>query len=106
MHVLKTKIFFLLGHYVEVFKKWRRCNFYSFQTAFNLDVTSENKCFIYHLFHTDYRLETTIARAGVSKCGARFETLFRGPTQWCIEILERVHQGVMVEIGDVMNARP
>jgi len=44
--------------------------------------------------------------AGVSKCGARFETLLRGPTQWCVEIFERVNQGVMIEIGDVTKARP
>jgi len=25
------------------------------------------------------------SRAGVSKCGARFETLLRVPTQWCAE---------------------
>jgi len=48
----------------------------------------------------------TVVRAGVSKCGARLETLLRGPTQWCAEILERVHQGAMIEIGDVTKARP
>jgi len=35
-----------------------------------------------------------VPRAGVRKCGARFETLLRGPTQWCVEIFEGVHQGV------------
>ena len=43
-------------------------------------------------------------RAGLSKCGARFETIFRDPTQWCVEI-SGVH-GVMIEIGDVTKARP
>jgi len=38
--------------------------------------------------------------AGVSKCGVLFETLLRGPTQWCAEIFEGEH-GVMIEIGDV-----
>jgi len=45
-------------------------------------------------------------RAGVSRCGARLETLLRGTTHWCVEILERVHQGSMIEIGDVTKARP
>jgi len=45
-------------------------------------------------------------RPGVSKCGARFETLLRGPTQWCIEIFEGVNQGVMIEICGVTKARP
>jgi len=44
-------------------------------------------------------------RAGVSKCGVRFETLLRGPTQWCVEILLRVDHGVMIEIGDVTKVR-
>jgi len=39
-------------------------------------------------------------------CGARFEALLRGPTQWCVEIFERVNQRVMIEIGDVTKARP
>jgi len=50
--------------------------------------------------------ETAPRRVGVSKCGARFETLLQGLTQWCVEILERVHQGVMIEIGDVKKVRP
>jgi len=37
--------------------------------------------------------------AGVSKCGALFETLLRSPTQWCTDIFEGEH-GVMIEIGD------
>jgi len=40
------------------------------------------------------------SRAGVSKCGALFETLLRGPTQWYVESFEGEH-GVMIEIGDV-----
>jgi len=31
---------------------------------------------------------------------------FAGPTQWCVEIFEGVHQGVMIEIGDDTKARP
>jgi len=27
-------------------------------------------------------------RAGVSKCGTKFETLLPSPTQWCVEIFE------------------
>ena len=46
-----------------------------------------------------------LIRAGVSKCGARFETFLRGPTQWCVDIFSGVH-GVMIEIGDVTKARP
>jgi len=34
------------------------------------------------------------------------ETLLRGPTQWYVEIPERVHQGVMIEIEDARKARP
>jgi len=45
-------------------------------------------------------------RAGVSKGGARFETLLQGPTQWRIGIFEGVNQGVMIEIGGVTKARP
>jgi len=47
-------------------------------------------------------------RANVRKCGARFETLLRGPTQRCVEIFEGLHQGIMIEIaiGDVIKARP
>jgi len=37
--------------------------------------------------------------AGVSKCGARLETLLRGLTQWCVEIFQGVHQVIMGEIG-------
>jgi len=47
-----------------------------------------------------------IVMACVSKCRARFETLLRGLTQWCVEILERVHQRAMIEIADVTKARP
>jgi len=46
------------------------------------------------------------SRAGVSKCGARFETLLQGPTQWFIEIFEGANQGVLIEIGGVTKARP
>jgi len=49
---------------------------------------------------------TVKTRDGVSKCGARFETLLQGPTQWCIEIFEGVNQGVVIEIGGVTKARP
>jgi len=45
-----------------------------------------------------------MCRTGVSKCGARFETLLQGPTQWCVEFFEGVH-GVMIEIVDVTKAR-
>jgi len=45
-------------------------------------------------------------RAGVSKCGVQFETFLRGPTQWCGEIFEEVHQGIIIKIGDVRKARP
>jgi len=41
-----------------------------------------------------------VFRVGVSKCGARFETLLRDPTQWCVEIFEWVH-GVIIEIGNL-----
>jgi len=61
------------------------------------------------LLFTQYRCTCLIAissRAGVSKCEARFETLLRGPTQWCGEIVKGVHQGEMIEIGDVKKARP
>ena len=50
-------------------------------------------------------LLTITVRAVVSKCGARFETLLRGPTKWCVEIFEGVH-GVMIEISDVIKASP
>jgi len=41
-----------------------------------------------------------VIRAGVSKCGAQFETLLRGTTQWFEGAFRlRVHQGVMIEIG-------
>jgi len=49
---------------------------------------------------------TVKTRDGVSKCGARFETLLQGPTQWCIEVFEGVNQGVVIEIGGVTKARP
>ena len=45
-------------------------------------------------------------RAGVSKCVAQFETLLRGPTQWCVEIFEGAHQGAMIEISDVTKRGP
>jgi len=32
--------------------------------------------------------------AGVSKCGAQFETLLLGPTHGSVEIFEGVHQGI------------
>jgi len=44
-------------------------------------------------------------RIGLRKCGARFEALLRGPTQWCVEIFEGVH-GVIIVIGDVTKTRP
>ena len=46
-----------------------------------------------------------LRRACVSKCGALFETLLRGPIQWCVEIFEGDH-GVMIEIGDVTKRGP
>jgi len=46
------------------------------------------------------------SRACVSTCGARFETLLQGPTQWYIEIFEGANQVVMIEIGGVTKARP
>jgi len=54
--------------------------------------------------YTRERIHAT--RTGVSKCEARFETLLRGPTQWCGEIIKGVHQRIMIEIGDVKKARP
>jgi len=41
------------------------------------------------------------SRAGVSKCGARFETLLRVPTQWCAERFWGAYQSAVIEIGDV-----
>jgi len=46
-----------------------------------------------------------MVRAGVSKCGALFETPLWGPTQWCVESFEGEH-GVMIEIGDVAKRGP
>jgi len=43
-------------------------------------------------------------RTGVSKRGALFETLLRGPTQWCVEMFEGY--GVMIEIGDITKRGP
>jgi len=43
--------------------------------------------------------QLTELRAGVSKCGTGLKTLLRGPTQWCVQIFEGVHQVIMVEIG-------
>jgi len=36
------------------------------------------------------------------------EALLRGPTQWCGDNFEVMHQGIMIEIGDVKikKARP
>jgi len=45
-------------------------------------------------------------RAGVSMCGAQFETFLRGSAWWCVETFEGVHHGVMIEISDVTKARP
>jgi len=45
-----------------------------------------------------------IIRAGVSKCGARFETLLRGPIQWCSNFWGE--HSVMIEIGDVTKRGP
>jgi len=33
------------------------------------------------------------------------ETLLRGPTQWCVEIFEGLHQGLLIEIDNVEKAR-
>ena len=62
---------------------------------------SNMKCFGNKTF-ANHRCQAS--RAGVSKCGARLETLLllRGPTQGCVEIFGGLHQ-VMIEIGDVKS---
>jgi len=52
------------------------------------------------------QVRDVVLSAGVSKCGARFEALWRGPVQWCVYIFEGVHQGAMIEISDATKARP
>ena len=58
-----------------------------------------------HSSNTDILQRHLTSRAGVSKCGAWFKILLRGPTQWFVEIFEGVH-GVMIEISDVIKTSP